>query len=50
MVYINMEEQLHKSEIFKLLKEELKKDRSKTEVLGFTNLNLLEMTRQHLNG
>ena len=48
--YINMEEQLHKSEIFKLLKEELKKDRSKTEVLGFTNLNLLEMTRQHLNG
>ena len=48
--YINMEEQLHKSEIFRLLKEELKKDRSKTEVLGFTNLNLLEMTRQHLNG
>lgn len=48
--YINMEEQLHKSEIFRLLKGELKKDRSKTEVLGFTNLNLLEMTRQHLNG
>ncbi len=48
--YINMENQLHKMEIFQLLKEELKKDRSKTEVFGFTKLNLLEMTRQHLNG
>lgn len=48
--YINMENQLHKMEIFQLLKEELKKDRSKTEVYGFTKLNLLEMTRQHLNG
>ncbi len=48
--YINMEDILHKSEILQLLKEELKNDRSKTEVLGFTNLNLLEMTRQHLNG
>ena len=48
--YINMEDTLHRSEIFQLLKEELKSDRSKTEVLGFTNLNLLEMTRQHLNG
>ena len=48
--YINMENELHKIEIFKLLKEELKKDRSKTEVLGFTKLNLLEMTRQHLSG
>ena len=48
--YINMDNELHKMEIFQLLKEELKKDRSKTEVLGFTRLNLLEMTRQHLNG
>lgn len=48
--YINMDNELHKMEIFQLLKEELKKDRSKTEVLGFTRLNLLEMTRQHING
>lgn len=48
--YINMENELHKMEILKLLKEEVKKDRSKTEILGFTKLNLLEMTRQHLNG
>lgn len=48
--YINMDNEYHKIEILKLLKEELKKDRSKTEVLGFTKLNLLEMTRQHLNG
>jgi len=48
--YINMESELDKLEIYQLLKEELKKDRSKTDVLGFTKLNLLEMTRQHLNG
>lgn len=48
--YINMNNEYQKIEILKLLKEELKKDRSKTEVLGFTKLNLLEMTRQHLNG
>ena len=31
-----------------LLKEELKKDRAKTQVEGFTKLNLMEMTRKHI--
>ena len=32
----------------KLLKEELKKDRTKCQVEGFTKLNLLEMTRKNM--
>ena len=30
------------------LEEYLKHDRSKTQLLGFTKLNLLEMTRKHI--
>ena len=47
--YIDMKEESDKIKIEDLLKEELKKDRSKTQVLGFTKLNLLEMTRKHMN-
>ena len=47
--YIDMHLQENKDKIEDLLKEELKKDRSKTQVLGFTKLNLLEMTRKHIN-
>ncbi len=47
--YIDMKEDIDKEKIEKLLKQELKKDRSKTQVLGFTKLNLLEMTRKHIN-
>lgn len=46
--YIDMDNKENKEKIEKLLKEELKKDRSKTQVLGFTKLNLLEMTRKHI--
>ena len=38
----------YKEEIIKVLTEELKKDRSKTQVIGFSKLNLLEMTRKHM--
>ena len=31
-----------------ILEENLKKDRSKTQVIGFTPLDLLEMTRKHM--
>lgn len=48
--YINMQVAEHKTCIIDLLRAELKKDRSKFEVLGFTKLNLLEMIRQHQNG
>lgn len=46
--YIDMVEEKHKREIEERLKEKLKKDRSKTQVIGFTKLNLLEMTRKHM--
>lgn len=46
--YIDMDKKENKEKIEKILKEELKKDRSKTQVLGFTKLNLLEMTRKHI--
>ncbi len=46
--YIDMKSQENKAKIEKLLKEELKKDRSKTQVEGFTNLDLMELTRKHI--
>lgn len=46
--YIDMKLTENKKRIEDLLVEELKKDRSKTQVVGFTKLNLLEMTRKHI--
>ena len=46
--YIDMSEEKDKKDIEELLKEELKKDRSKTQVEGFTKLDLMEMTRKHI--
>ena len=46
--YIDMHNEKNKEKIEKLLKEELKKDRSKTQVEGFTNLDLMELTRKHI--
>ena len=46
--YIDMKEEKSKEKIQKILEEELKKDRSKTQVEGFTKLDLLEMTRKHI--
>ena len=46
--YIDMQEEKDKKEIENLLKEELKKDRSKTQIEGFTKLDLMEMTRKHI--
>ena len=46
--YIDMQEETNKEKIVEILKNELKKDRSKTQVLEFTKLNLLEMTRKHM--
>ena len=48
--YIDMNLDEHKKEIEELLKKELKKDRSKTQVIGFSELNLMEMTRKHIRG
>jgi len=46
--YIDMEKQETKDKIKEILIESLKKDRSKTQVIGFTPLDLLEMTRKHM--
>ncbi|MBE5819329.1 MAG: Rne/Rng family ribonuclease [Clostridiales bacterium] len=45
--YIDMPDN-RQEEILSLLEENLKKDRTKTQVMGFTKLNLVEMTRKKL--
>ena len=46
--YIDMEKEEDRKNITNLLENELKKDRSKTQVMGFTKLDLLEMTRKKI--
>ena len=46
--YIDMKNEKNKEKIESLLKEKLKKDRTKTQVEGFTKLDLMEMTRKHI--
>lgn len=46
--YIDMNEESSKEEIIELLKENLKEDRAKTQVMEFTKLSLLEITRKHM--
>lgn len=46
--YIDMKDEKNKEKIETLLKENLKKDRTKTQVEGFTKLDLMEMTRKHI--
>ena len=46
--YIDMNEESSKEEIIELLKENLKEDRAKTQVMEFTKLSLLEITRKHI--
>ena len=48
--YINMQSEENNEKIIEVLKEELKKDRTKTQIIGFSKLNLLEMTRKHICG
>jgi len=46
--YIDMHIKENNEKIENILREELKKDRAKTQVEGFTKLNLMEMTRKHI--
>jgi len=48
--YINMETEENNQKIIEVLKEEFKKDRTKTQIIGFSKLNLLELTRKHICG
>ena len=46
--YIDMNEEKSRKKVLETLNNELKKDRSKTQIIEFTKLNLLEMTRKHM--
>ena len=46
--YIDMDSKEDEKIIQNLLLDSLKKDRAKTQVVGFTKLHLLEMTRKHI--
>lgn len=48
--YIDMDSEEHRKQIIEVLRENLKQDRSKTQIVGFSKLNLLEMTRKHMKG
>lgn len=48
--YIDMKSEENKEKIIETLREELKKDRTKTQIVGFSKLNLLELTRKHICG
>ena len=44
--FIDMEEVSHRKRVFKMLQEALRKDRARTNILHFSDLGLVEMTRQ----
>ena len=46
--YIDMQNVENKKKIQNLLQENLKKDRTKTQIEGFTKLDLMELTRKHI--
>lgn len=46
--YIDMHIEENKTKIQKFLQECFKKDRAKTQLIGFTKLNLFEMTRKNM--
>jgi len=44
--FIDMKSEEHENEVLKFLEDELKRDRTKSTVLGMTQLGLVEMTRK----
>ena len=46
--YIDMHNDKNKENTIKVLENEVKKDRSRVQIEGFTKLNLLEITRKHI--
>lgn len=46
--YIDMMEGESKKEVIEALRQSLKEDRAKMQIMEFTKLNLLEMTRKHM--
>ena len=48
--FIDMEKENSKETLLKSMEEEIKKDRAKVQIEGFSKLNLLEFTRKQLYG
>lgn len=46
--FIDMEKELHREKVLSALKEELSKDRARTEVTAMSELGLVEMTRKRI--
>lgn len=46
--FIDLKNEEHKKELINIFKQELKKERTKIQIEGFTKLNLLELTRKHI--
>ena len=46
--FIDLNDEKHKKELINLFSEELKKERTRVQIEGFTKLNLLELTRKHI--
>ncbi|WP_031513180.1 Rne/Rng family ribonuclease [Desulfofalx alkaliphila] len=44
--FIDMEEEQHRRQVLSLLEEKIKADKTKTNILGITQLGLVEMTRK----
>ncbi|HHW44229.1 MAG TPA: Rne/Rng family ribonuclease [Desulfotomaculum sp.] len=44
--FIDMQHEDHRRRVIKVLEEEIKKDKTKTNILGITHLGLVEMTRK----
>ncbi len=44
--FIDMQQESHRRQVLKVLEEEIKKDKTRTNILGITQLGLVEMTRK----
>jgi len=44
--FIDMAQEAHRNEVLQALEEEIRKDKTKTNILGITQLGLVEMTRK----
>ncbi|MFZ5631785.1 MAG: Rne/Rng family ribonuclease [Bacillota bacterium] len=44
--FIDMQREEHRQQVLQVLEEEIKKDKTKTNILGITQLGLVEMTRK----
>lgn len=46
--FIDMEKEVHREQVMQALEEELKKDRSRTNIMSMSELGLVEMTRKRI--